>query len=376
MKHVPWTSARWRYIIRPFALALSALLLLVLSPTRGTWAAHPLALPASDYPAGCAITAFPATNSVADRYLKPAHRSTFERLRRIDGLGWMQFATCSFVTGRGAASETHATLFGYGMNVFSSAKRAAHAIADVKLVTSPGRVGHLAARRFDRTTARESLHFLFFAAGPVEVEMYYEYSGTAPARTAARLAHAFARQGSHLARDARSLRDALRSAPSPTATLVPTDTPTPTVTATATPAATATSSPTATATSVPTATVTPRPTATATSTPAPTATPTPVVLAVQASMAQQFYPRGGSAVVNMTATINGKPAQGVRLTADFQYPAGTEACATVSDSNGQGSCSTLVPDEPDGTQVTVYVRAYGPDVSEASTYTSFVVRGP
>ena len=116
-------------------------------------AAGSLALPRSDYPHGARIAVIPATNAAADRYLAPVHRSNFERLHRLDGVGWLQFGTWSFHTGHGTSRETHRTIYGYGVNVFTGAGGATRALKDIKIPTAAYRVAHLPALRFLSTDA-------------------------------------------------------------------------------------------------------------------------------------------------------------------------------------------------------------------------------
>src|SRR5579875_2804322 len=88
-----------RTIIRRIALTASAVALLALTVPRATSAAISLALPPSDYPPGAKIAAFPPTNDQADRLLGPVHRTSFAKLQREDGLGWLQAAIWHFTTG-------------------------------------------------------------------------------------------------------------------------------------------------------------------------------------------------------------------------------------------------------------------------------------
>src|SRR5438105_1439113 len=110
---------------------------------RVSSAAPSLALPRSEYPHKAKIAAFPATNSEADRLLGPVHRSSFERLHRLDALGWLQAAQWHFNTGRGRARWHHLTIFGYGINVFRTKKQAEQVLRDVKLKTRPFGVSRL-----------------------------------------------------------------------------------------------------------------------------------------------------------------------------------------------------------------------------------------
>lgn len=333
--------------------------LLVFEAPR-TSAAPALALPHSDYPHGAHVSVVPATNNQVDQYLQPAHRSTFERLGRLDGAGWLQFATWHFKTGRGGARETHSTVFGYGISVFRNAKSANRALADIRLKTNHFRVAHLPALRFQISDVHQTLVFSFFTYRSIEVEAYYEYSGVAPARVSRMLSHDFSRQRSHLAHLARVLTRRIQA--TATATAVPTDTstPTPTDTPTAVPPATATSVPTATVTPLPTSTTQPPSTATPTSTATPSPTPSavPVTLTVTATMEQLRYAPGKMATIDVQVTANAAPLAGATVQGTFFYPDATRQCESITDALGNATCAAVVPSEPDGTHADVDITVY------------------
>ena len=324
-----------------------------------------LALPRSDYPHGARISPRPATNAEADQLLGPAHSSTFERLHRIDGEGWLQAALWSFRTGKGMAAEQHSTIFGYGLNVFKNRHQAQGALADVKIQTRPYRVAHLHALLYTSSDVRQTLVFVFFAYRNIEVEAYYEYSGVAPTHLARTLRHIFSRQSSHLAHLARRLAHELRVQP----------TPSPTATSTATPSPTATLTPTLTSTPTVTPTTTPRPSATPapSPTPTPTATSTPTGFVVHASMTQPTYAPGEDAVVQVEVTLDQQLVAGAQMIAQYHEPYKTLICSATTDAKGMASCFTIVPNLPNGTQIFVEVNVVGPNGEGAMTSTSFTV---
>ncbi|HEX8919719.1 MAG TPA: hypothetical protein VF898_14545, partial [Chloroflexota bacterium] len=215
-------------MLRRFVLGCSLVAVVVAVLPDLSEAAPPLALKRSDYPAGATIAALPATNAQADVLLGPLHRSTFERLQRIDGVGWLQAASWKFQTGRGAATQEHRTIWGYGINVFSNARHAMAAEADRKLRTRSYRVAHLAAFLYQLGDVKQTLAVVFFTYRNVEVESYYEYYGVAPASMAKRLHHIFSRQNSHLAHETRLLVKAMQKGPTAIPTNTPTITPMPT----------------------------------------------------------------------------------------------------------------------------------------------------
>lgn len=355
------------------------MVLVVGAMPRESSAATSLGLVHRDYPKGSHIVVVPATNVFADRYLQPAHRSSFEHLHRLDGVGWLQFATWHFSTGAGKVKQQHQTNFGYGINVFKNHKAAKHAVADVKLPTTISRVAHLPARRFRSTDATRTLVFVFFVYRTIEVEAYYEYTGVAPLKMAHRLRHTFSTQSSHLAHLVRKLL----AAPTPTSTPMPAATDTPTETATMTPAATVTPTsppaPSATPTSPPAATAAPRPSSTPTPTrtptprPSPTATATPVVATVTATLGAQRYRPGAHATVTASVTSGGSPVAGALVNVTFSYPDATRGCDAVTDASGQASCFTVVPAVSDGTPVQVTVDAVYGGGQTASTSLLFYV---
>ncbi|HLJ67535.1 MAG TPA: hypothetical protein VKX16_09260 [Chloroflexota bacterium] len=348
--------------IRHVALALGALLVVLIGVRGVSSAAASLALPRSDYPPGATVVVLPATDAVADRYLSPVHRSTFEMLRRVDGAGWLQFGMWHFSTGVGNTRQDHLTELGYAINVFRNARAAQRALADVKLPTQPYTVAHLRALRFFSSDARQTLVFVFFAYKSIEVEAYYEYPGVASAAVSQLLRHTFSRQGSHLAHVIRLLSAGRLNTPTPR----PTDTPTtaPTATATSTPSPI----PTPTATSTPT----PLP---PTATPSPSATPTPAPLTVTAAMGSPSYQPGQTATVSIQVTQGGQPVAGTKVFVTFHFPTKPVGLTVVTDKNGNAQASTPVPTLPNGTQVQVEALAVGPNGEQATASTSFVVSG-
>ncbi len=317
-------------------------------------AAPSLALAHSDYPRGTRIVVYPATNAEADARLHRIHRSSFDRLQRLDGEGWVQAAVWYFHLGQGVARQTHTVTFGYAINVFRNHRAANSAMGDVKLPLQPYRVGHLAALRYSASSAQVSLEFIFFTRGPVEVETYYEYTGAAPAIIARSLHHAFSRQSSHLAHKARSLDRAIHAHPTatPTPLLVP-STPTPTPLPTATIVPSVIPSPTA----VPTSTPTPRPTSTPTV--APAATPTGLI--VTAKTDRSAYAPGDLASISVQVTFDNSPIAGAGFSANVIFPGHPATCSSVTDSSGSASCTVIVPSDPDGTTVPVWIQVVTSD---------------
>ena len=322
------------------------------------YAARTLALARSDYPVHASIAVVPATNAQADHFFGPAQRSTFERLHRLDGTGWLQFATWRFKTGRGPTLDSHQTLFGYAVNVFPSHAAAKRALRDIKLTTHPGHVAHLPALRSLSSDARSTLRFAIFLYRAVEIEAYYEYQGAAPAKIARLLRHAFNRQLSHLARLVRVYLQ------SPSPTLVP---------PTATPTLTPTASPTATVT--PTTPATPTATLIPSSTPTATATPTPSGLVVTARPSSPQYSPGQTAVIDVSVTLNGQPAENVAVQVTIAFAGRFVRCDATTGTNGGATCSATVPTEPNGTVVPVEVQATDPKGNIVFTQTSFVIQG-
>ncbi len=326
-------------------------------------AAPTLALQATDYPSGAVIAVVPATNSQADHYLHAVHRSSFSRLHRLDGDGWLQFATWRFRTGAKGTVRWHPTVFGYAINVFTNAKLASKALNDVVLATRPDSVAHLKGRLSVTSTVHATLAFVVFTYKYAEVETYYEYSGVAPGSISKQLRHRLSTQASHLAHLTRNF---VNAPPPPTA--LP-------ETATGAPSSTATLTPTAGPTSTPTLTPTPTATPTRTSTPTPTATPTPAGLQMTASMGSPTYAPGDNAVVNATVTFNGQPAAGVLIDATFAFGNQFARCETHTDASGKGSCSEQVPSSiANGKQVNVEVQATDSQGNTTATSLSFTVK--
>lgn len=347
--------------MRRLVLALSIIPPMLVLVPQSSSAALSLALPPTDYPQGAKIVPQPATNIEADTLLGPVHRSSFERLRRRDGQGWLQAALWHFETGSGAAVQTHQTIWGYGINVFKNHAQANRAISDVKIPTKRYRVAHLSALLYESTDVRETLVFVFFTFHNIEVENYYEYLGVAPTGLAKSLRHLFSTQSSHLARYARALRSAMHQQPTPAPTDTPTVPPTAILTPTVTP--TGTSRPTS----------TPRPTPTRA--PTPTPTPTPTGFQAQATMTQPSYPPWSSAVVKVVVTLNGQPVAGAQVVATFYFGKSTTTCTSVTDAMGTTTCMAQVPDIRNGTTVVVQVQVAGPNGESAMTSASFTVQG-
>lgn len=333
---------------------------------RVTSAAPSLGLPSRDYPHSTQVVVIPATNAEADRYFGPVHRSTFERLKRIDGSGWIQAGVWHFVTGKGGATRKHRTIFAYAIDLFHGKAAAHRALLDVKLKTRGTRVVHLYARRFTSSDGRQTLEFLFFTFREILVETYYEYDGTAPASISASLAHTFRRQAAHLASMARKLHRAIHTVP--TATAIPTATSTATPTPTETPEPTVTVAPTGTATTVPTAV----PTATVT----PTATATPIPgLTIQAQTDKPTYSTGSTVTLSIHASEGGEPTPGVILSATFFFPNAPTQCDRATNGSGDATCIAVVPQTtPHGTNVDVTINAQAPDGKTATTTITFLVQ--
>jgi hypothetical protein len=344
---------------------------------RTSSAAFSLALARRDYPHGSQIAELPATNKEADVRLGPAHRSTFERLHRLDGEGWLQAAVWQFTTGRGGARRQHRTVYLYGINVFRNRAAAGRALADVKLQTRATRVAHLPALIYHVSDVRRTLVFIFFAYREVEVETYLEYTGVAPATMAKELRHHLSTQSSHLAHAARRLSALLHQKPpataTPSSTPAATDTPTAAATATASPSPSATAPPTA--TSVPTAMATAAPTDTATPVPTATATSVPASLDVEAQPGSAAYSPGGPALITVQVRLGGKPVVGALVNVSFNFPGVPVPCGAATDTSGNASCSVTVPPLPDGLIVPVSVTVSAPAGQTATAETSFIVHG-
>jgi hypothetical protein len=295
---------------------------------------------------------YPATNAEVDTRFHRVHRSTFARLQRVDGLGWLQAAVWHFELGRGSARQSHLVTYGYAINVFPNGQQAWKAVRDVRLRVKWFRVAHIPATRYSASDAHVSLDFVFFAYGSVEVESYYEYMGAAPAKLARMLYQTYSRQDSHLAHLARLLNASLHAEP----TATPTDTPLPTPTATLAPVSTPTAVPTTIPADTPTPTATPSPT----STPLPTATPTPAGLILQPSMGQPAYAPGDNAIVNARITNNGDPVANSHIYVTVLFPGQSETCMATTDAAGLASCSVVVPTLARGLQVNVWIQAQTP----------------
>lgn len=345
---------------------------MVVAAPRSLSAATNLALGKPDYPGGARIVSVPATNSAADRYLHPVHRSTFDALHRLDGAGWLQFGLWTFTTGAGPTREAHDTIFGYGINLFRTHKQAQRAFSDVKLKTWKSRAGRQSVRRYRSSDVKQTLVFVFFTYKMVEVEAYYEYKGVASAHAQKIIRRAFSRQTSHLTKLVRAISRVQPATPTP----LPPNTPTATDIPTALPTATATVTPTATYTPSPTATrVLPSPTLTPTRTPTPppTATATPVALAVTATLPQNHYSPGEVATVTVHVTLYGSPAFNVLVHITFNIQGRQESCDARTDANGNAQCSSTVPNAANGTVITVTADATGPNGEQGHAQTSYMV---
>lgn len=336
-------------------MAFVAVCALIAVAPQASSAAVALALPRAEYPNGAKIVAVPATNANADRYLHPAHRSSFDALHRIDGAGWLQFGSWHFVTGVKSGRVNHSVRFGYGINLFPQVAEAWRALHDVKLKTVASHDVHISTRRYLSVTANGTLIFIFFVYAHVEVEAYYEFNGAAPRAVSHRLRHVFLRQEARLI----ALAKHLSRTPKPTATPVPTATETPV--------------PSPTATSVPTATLPATGTPTAVPTDTPTATIVPVNLNVTAVPAQGIYAPGERAVIDVHVANNGVPLANASVNGLFQFYEQSGTCAAVTNLNGDAVCSVIVPvTEPVGT-VRVVVEASGTRGAPVDTTTTFQV---
>jgi hypothetical protein len=216
-------------LIRRLILAAGVITLAFAATPRSSSAAFSLALARSDYPGGSQITGLPATNREVDIRFGPVHRSSFDRLHRIDGDGWLQAGIWHFTTGRGATKWRHRTVFLYAINLFHNHQEATRAVADEKLRTHVSKLAHLPARLYRVSDVHQTLVFAFFAYREVEVEAYYEYRGVAPTSLAAAVRHKFSTQTSHLAHYARQLSalDHRKATPTPRPTGTPLPTPVP-----------------------------------------------------------------------------------------------------------------------------------------------------
>lgn len=304
----------------------------------------------------------PSTDKAADHYFGPVHRTSFERLHRLDGDGWLQAGLWSFTTGRGGATRHHATVFAYGIHVFKGKKGAKRALADVKLKTHAYRVSRLYARIYRASDAHQSLVFLFFTYKEILVESYYEYHGTAPASIAHSLRSTFDRQARDLAVRVKALHRNIHQAPPPTSTLVPTATSSPTVTPVPTEVVTAT------ATTVPTATQTVIPTAV----PSPTSAP----LVLTAGTDSATYATGSPMTIHVSVSEGGQPLSGASVNVSIAFPGNPGICSLTTDQNGQASCTVTVPaSTPAGTHVQIAVWTQAPDGKTAQSTVTVTITG-
>lgn len=364
--------------IRRLILAASVMTLAFVATPRFSSAAFSLALARGDYPSGSQITGLPSTNQEVTTRLGPVHHSTFDRLHRIDGDGWIQGAIWHFTTGRGATRWQHRTVFLYAINLFHNQAQAARAVADEKIRAYPSKVSHLPSRIYHVSDVHGTLVFAFFAYREVEVETYYEYKGVAPTAIATLLRHTFSKQSSHLAALARRFSALVRRKPTatdlPSTVPLPTPTPMPTVNPTVTP------SPTVAATTppVPTNTATLLPSAVPTSTlvpiPSPTVTPISTGLIVRAVPQSPTYLPKDNATILVHATLNGQSPVGASVDISFFFPGDSTNCAAVIDASGSASCSVAVPSVQPGTPVQVNVQVVTTTNVVGTANTSFIVR--
>jgi hypothetical protein len=367
-----------RSTIRRFAPLLAAALVIWELAPHAAGAAPSLALSRADYPSGAKLTALAATNTIADTYFGPAHRSSFATLGRLDGDGWIQAALWQFKTGRGAAVKVHHTVFAYGVHVFKGQQGAKRALADVKLKTKRFSVGHRPTRLYHVSDVHSTLTFDFFQVGPLEVESYYQYSGVAPASTRKSLDQKYSTQRSHLMALALKYSAALKA--HPTATPRPTDTPAPSLTPTNTPSPTntpgPTNTPTATPTAPPSATATRLPTATRvpTNTPTATPTPTPAGLVLTAAPTAASYAAGDLATVKVTVMNNGSPVVGATAALTFFFSGGSQTCSGHTDTTGVALCSVVVPITTSGVHVAVSVDVTTPSGEALLGSTSILIK--
>lgn len=362
--------------IRRLILAAGVMTLAFAVTPRSSSAAFSLALARADYPSGSRIAGLPATNREVNIQFGPVHRSSFDRLRRIDGDGWLQAGIWHFTTGRGATRWQHRTVFLYAINLFHNHQEATRAVADEKLRARVSKIARLPARIYRVSDVRQTLVFASFAYREVEVEAYYEYKGVAPTRLAASLRHKFSTQTSHLAHYARQL-SALdhrkpTATPRPTSTPPPTETPFPTEIPTSTPTPTVAALPpplaTNTAMTIPTAI----PTSTSAPTSVPTATQTGLV--VQAMPQNPTFAFGSSASILVHALLNGQPPTGASVDVSFFFPGSPTTCTATVDAAGNASCSAEVPREPAGTTIGVNVQVTATTGEVATANTSFTIR--
>lgn len=351
--------------IRRLILAAGVITLAFAVTPRTSSAAFSLALARGDYPRGSQITGLPATNHEVTVRLGPLHRSSFDRLHRVDGDGWLQAAVWHFTTGRGATRWRHRTIFLYAINVFHNGKQAQGAVADEKIGAHAARIGHLPCRWYQVSDVHGTLVVALFSYADVEVEAYYEYKGVAPAATAASIRHDFGTQTSHLAAFARRLHALNHRKPTPT--------PRPVLQSTATPVPADTATPTPSASPIPAASDTPTaPVATPTAT--STATPAPPQLVIRATPANPSYAAGQTATILVNATLDGHPAVNALVNVSFFFPGNTAACAATVDESGNASCAVRVPIVAPGTIVQVNVRVSTTTGVQATADTSFTIR--
>jgi hypothetical protein len=374
-----------RRTIRRLVPAFAAIAVALVVVPHARSASLSLALSRHDYPKGVKIGALPATNTNAQMYFGPAHRSSFDKLRRLDGEGWIQAGLWQFSTGRGAAVRLHRTVFVYGIHVFKGSHGALRALHDVKLRTRAFQVAHLPTRLYRLSDVRGTLVFDFFSIGAVEVESYYQYRGVAPRSVRAIIDQKYSTQRSHLVALARKYSAALKAHPTstPRPTAVPTDTATPTATATAAP--TATETPTARPTATASSTIVASPTATSqpVATPVPTSTPTatPTItppassqgVAVTAKPEAPAYAVGDLANVDIAVTFNGAASSNATVSATYAFPGSPEKFVGHTDADGHIVFSGPVPQEPPGTVVVISVEVTTVTGGTGQTTTSFTV---
>jgi hypothetical protein len=84
-------------------------------------------------------------------------------------------------------------------------------------------------------------------------------------------------------------------------------------------------------------------------------------------MAQQIYRAYQQATVNAHVTLNGQPAAGVKVVANFAFGTGGTACQALTDASGNASCSVSVPPGNAGQTVAVDVEAIAQGYSVQTT---------
>lgn len=363
--------------IRRLILAAGVFTLVFAATPRSSSAAFSLALTRGDYPRGSQIAGLPATNHEVDIRLGPVHRSSFDRLHRIDGDGWLQAAVWHFTTGQGATKWRHRTVFLYAINIFHNHQEAARAVADEKLHAHPSKVAHLPSLLYGVSDVHQTLVFAFFAYREVEVEAYYEYKGVAPTKLARSIRHQFSTQASHLARFARRLsaldHQKPTSTPAPTRTPAPTQTTAPTDTPTTEPQATLAPTSVGVPTATPVVLPVANPTNTLVPTPRPTATPVPTGLVVQASPQNPSYLVRDNATILVHALLNGQPPVGASVDVSFFFPGNSGNCTATIDSSGNASCSIMVPVVHAGDTIRVNVQVTAVTGETGTANTSFTI---